>query len=35
MADPAQNYRFFVKLFQGLDGRADPASNVHELRFGQ
>lgn len=35
MTDPTQSYRFFAKLFQGLDGRADPVSNVHELRFSQ
>jgi len=29
-----QGYRFFVKLFLGLDGRPDPTSNVHELRLG-
>jgi hypothetical protein len=33
MIDLAQDYRFFVKLFQGLEGRADPVSDVHELRF--
>jgi hypothetical protein len=35
MTDPAHNYRFFVKLFQGLEGRADPVSNVHELRLSR
>jgi hypothetical protein len=33
MTDPEQSYRFFVKLFQGLDGQPDPVSNVHELRL--
>jgi hypothetical protein len=33
MIDSAQSYRFFVKLFQGLEDRADPVSNVHELRL--
>lgn len=33
LTDPAQGYRFFVKLFLGLEGRPDPVSNVHELRF--
>jgi hypothetical protein len=35
MIDPAQGYRFFVKLFQGREGQADPVSDVHELRLGQ
>ena len=34
LTDPAQGYRFFVKLFLGLDERADPVSDVHELRLG-
>ncbi len=34
MTDPGQTYRFFVKLFLGLENRADPASDVHELRLG-
>ena len=33
MADPRQTYRFFVKLFLGLENRADPVSDVHELRL--
>jgi hypothetical protein len=33
MTDPGQSYRFFVKLFLGLKGRADPVSNVHDLRL--
>lgn len=35
MTDPTRNYRFFVKLFLGLEGRADPVSDVHELRLGR
>jgi hypothetical protein len=35
LVDPAQSYRFFVKLFLGLDDRPDPASDVHELRLGR
>lgn len=35
LTDPARDYRFFVKLFLGLDGRADPMSDVHELRLGR
>jgi len=31
MTDPAQSYRFFVKLFQDVEGHADPVSDVHEL----
>lgn len=31
--DPERSYRFFVKLFLGLDGRPDPVSDVHELRL--
>jgi hypothetical protein len=34
LTDPDQGYRFFVKLFQGLEGQADPVSDVHELRLG-
>jgi hypothetical protein len=30
-----QSYRFFVKLFLGLEGMADPVSDIHELRLGQ
>ena len=26
MTDPAHDYRFFVKLFQGLEDRPDPVS---------
>jgi hypothetical protein len=33
ITDPDRGYRFFVKLFEGLEGRADPVSNVHELRL--
>lgn len=33
MTDPALDYRFFVKLFLGLEDRPDPVSDVHELRF--
>ncbi len=33
LADPEQGYRFFVKLFLGLEGRPDPVSDVHELRL--
>jgi hypothetical protein len=33
MTDPTQGHRFFIKLFQGLEGSADPVSYVHELRF--
>ena len=35
LIDPQQSYRLFVKLFQGLDGRADPVSDVHELRLSR
>ena len=35
LTDPARSYRFFIKLFLGLDGRADPTSDVHELRLGR
>ncbi len=35
LSDPEQSYRFFVKLFLGLEGQADPVSNVHSLRLGQ
>jgi hypothetical protein len=35
IADPDLGYRFFVKLFQGLEGRADPVSDVHELRLSR
>ena len=33
LTDPEQSYRFFVKLFLGLEGQADPVSDVHELRL--
>lgn len=33
--DPEQSYRFFVKLFLGLDDRPDPVSDVHELRLNR
>ena len=33
MTDLGQTYRFFVKLFLDLRGRADPVSNVHDLRL--
>jgi len=33
LTDPARSYRFFVKLFQGIEGEPDPVSDVHELRF--
>ena len=36
LADPDQAYRFFVKLFRGLDApepQPDPVSDVHDLRF--
>ena len=35
LIDPSKDYRFFVKLFLGLDDRADPVSNLHELRLGR
>ena len=35
LADPRQSYRFFVKLFLGLEDHPDPTSDVHELRLGQ
>ncbi len=35
LADPNQSYRFFVKLFLGLEDHPDPTSDVHELRLGQ
>jgi hypothetical protein len=34
MIDAAHSYRFFVKLFLGREGQADPVSDVHELRLG-
>jgi hypothetical protein len=33
MTDPGQTYRFFVKLFLGLENLPDPVSDVHELRL--
>jgi hypothetical protein len=33
--DPDRGYRFFVKLFLGLEDRPDPVSDVHELRLGR
>jgi hypothetical protein len=35
MVDPEQGYRFFIKLFQGVEGSADPVSDVHELRLSR
>jgi len=35
LTDPNQSYRFFVKLFLGLEDRPDPTSDVHELRLGR
>jgi hypothetical protein len=35
ITDGEQGYRFFVKLFLGLEGRPDPVSNVHELRLNR
>ena len=35
ITDPQENYRFFVKLFLGLDDQPDPASHVHELRLSR
>lgn len=33
LTDTEQGYRFFVKLFEGLEGSPDPVSDVHELRL--
>ena len=33
LVDPEATYRFFVKLFLGLDDRPDPVSDIHELRL--
>jgi hypothetical protein len=33
IADPEQGYRFFVKLFLGLEDQAEPVSDLHELRL--
>jgi hypothetical protein len=35
LTDPGQGYRFFIKLFLGLEGRADPVSDVHTLRLNR
>jgi hypothetical protein len=35
LVDPARGYRFFAKIFQGLEGRADPTTDVHELRLNR
>jgi hypothetical protein len=35
LVDSNRGYRFFVKLFLGLEERPDPVSDVHELRLGQ
>jgi hypothetical protein len=35
LVDAGQHYRFFVKLFLGLEDRPDPTTDVHELRLGQ
>jgi hypothetical protein len=35
LSDPARGYRFFVKLFLGLEGQPDPVSDVHELSLQQ
>jgi hypothetical protein len=35
LTDPQQAYRFFVKLFLGLEGQPDPVSDIHELRLEQ
>jgi hypothetical protein len=35
ITNPEKGYRFFVKIFLGLDNRPDPVSDVHELRLGQ
>jgi hypothetical protein len=35
ITDLDQPYRFFVKLFLGLQGQPDPVSNVHELRLSR
>jgi hypothetical protein len=33
LADLGRGYRFFVKLFMDQEGRADPVSDVHDLRL--
>jgi hypothetical protein len=35
MLDPGRGYRFFVKLFLGLENQPDPVSDLHELRLGR
>jgi hypothetical protein len=35
LVDAEQSYRFFVKLFLGLENRPDPTSDVHELRLSR
>jgi hypothetical protein len=35
LVDVEQGYRFFVKLFLGLEDRPDPTTNVHELRLNR
>jgi hypothetical protein len=35
LTDHSVSYRFFVKLFMGLDDRPDPTTDVHELRLRQ
>jgi hypothetical protein len=35
LTDLSRGYRFFVKLFLGLEARPDPVSDVHELRLGR
>jgi hypothetical protein len=35
VADPERGYRFFVKLFLGLEDSPDPVSDVHELRLAR
>jgi hypothetical protein len=35
LTDPVRGYRFFVKLFQGIEGEPDPVSDVHELRLSR
>jgi hypothetical protein len=33
LTDSDQDYRFFVKLFQAVENRVDPVSDVHTLRL--
>lgn len=35
LVDAEQSYRFFIKLFLGLEDRPDPTSHVHELRLSR